>query len=109
MTTDIITYSQNNNKDTDNKWQCPKCLKYYSKNYPYKSHLKRCLVHTEEQNDRCDMLGDLIDNLKNELTNEFKTEFKNMLIELKQDMKQQIKIDAQPKKVINPFSPFNVK
>ena len=101
MTTDIITYSQNNNKDTDNKWRCPKCLKYYSKNYPYKSHLKRCLVHTEEQNDRCDMLGELIDNLKNELTNEFKTELTNMLIELTQDMKQYIKLDAQqhqPKK-----------
>ena len=106
MTTDIKTY-ENNNFDTNNKWQCPKCLKYYSKNYPYKSHLKRCLVHTEEQHDRYDMLGDLIGSLKDELTNEFRTELTNMLIELKQEMKQHIQVHAnqqhKPKRIINPF------
>ena len=78
------------NVNIENKWICGFCKKHYSKNYPYKSHLKRCLVHTEEQHDRYDMIGDLIGNLKTELTAEFKTELNNMLIELKQEIKPYI-------------------
>ena len=78
------------NVNIENKWICGFCKKHYSKNYPYKSHLKRCLVHTEEQHDRYDMIGDLIGNLKIELTAEFKTELNNMLIEFKQEIKPHI-------------------
>ena len=33
--TDIITYENNidNDNNIDNKWQCPKCLKYYISNH----------------------------------------------------------------------------
>ena len=78
------------NENIENKWTCGFCKKCYSKKYPYKSHLKRCLIHTEEKHDRYDMIGDLIGNLKIELTAEFKTELNNMLIELKQEIKPYI-------------------
>ena len=78
------------NENIENKWTCGFCKKCYSKKNPYKSHLKRCLIHTEEKHDRYDMIGDLIGNLKIELTAEFKTELNNMLIELKQEIKPHI-------------------
>ena len=100
MTSNNSTDSGNINME--NKWVCNFCKKYYSKNYPYTSHLKRCLVHTEEQHDRYDMLGDLIVNLMEELTTEFRTELTNMLIELKQEMKQHIKSDSHQQHQIKP-------
>ena len=100
--TDIITYENNIN----NKWQCLKCLKYYSKNYPYKSHLKRCLVYQEEQENKFDMLGDFMTDLKNELKHDFKNELFKMINEIKDEVKNDVKkinYQPQPKKIIYPF------
>ena len=106
--TDIITYENNINNDNniDNKWRCPKCLKYYSKNYPYKSHLKRCLVHQEDMDNKYDMLGDLMTDLKNELKHDFKNELFKMINEIKDEVKNDVKkinYQPQPKKIIYPF------
>ena len=80
--------------------------KYYSKNYPYKSHLKRCLVHSEEQENKFDMLGDLMTDLKNELKHDFKNELFKMINEIKDEVKNDVKkinYQPQPKKIIYPF------
>ena len=74
------------------KWTCQFCKKIYSNNYPYKEHLKRCLIHVEERQDKHEMLSTLMETLKEELTKEFKNDFKieinKMLIELTDGMKQ---------------------
>ena len=108
MTIDTMTCSNNidNDNNIDNKWQCGFCKKYFSKNYPYKSHLKRCLVHQEDMDNKYDMLGDFMTDLKNELKNDFRNELFKMINELKNEVKNNVKTNnyqPQPKKIIYPF------
>ena len=93
MTIDTMTCSNNidNDNNIDNKWECKFCKKYYSKNYPYKSHLKRCLVHQEDMDNKYDMLGDLMTDLKNELKHDFKNELFKMINEIKDEVKNDVK------------------
>ena len=90
------------------KWTCQFCKKEYSHNYPYKAHLKRCLIHNEEREDKNDILNALMESMKIELTNNLKTEINNMLIELKNDMKTHINFNdnnkSMPKKTPNYFN-----
>ena len=72
----------------DNKWCCPQCGKYYSKNYPYKSHLKRCLIHNEKINAHSEFLGEMLSELKDDLKDEFKRNFVDMINDLKNELKK---------------------
>ena len=108
MTIDTMTCSNNidNDNNIDNKWQCPKCLKYYSKNYPYKSHLKRCLVHQDHLDTKYSLMGDMVSELKEELMTDFRNELFKMINEIRNDIKHDVKItnyQVQPKKLLYPF------
>ncbi len=51
----------------DNKWTCKFCLKLFSPNYKYKTHLQRCLVYQHKVKMEYDILLELKDELKAEL------------------------------------------
>ena len=113
MTTDILTYPNNNGNDSNDdksRWKCPKCEKYYSKNYSYKNHLKRCVVHADHIDTKYQLLGDMLLELKQELKHDFNNSLLSMLNTIREDMLNNVKVNdfqpqqRQPKKIINPFS-----
>ena len=88
---------------TDNKWCCPKCGKYYSKNYKYKTHLIRCLVHQEKLEKEYDVMVEV----KQELKDELRKTFMDMLDEIKTDLTNKVNQQHQQqppmKRLINAF------
>jgi hypothetical protein len=63
----------------DNRWTCSFCHKNYSLKYPYKKHLKKCLVHSSKVEKELDIMV----QLKNELKEEFIKMFQITLNEIK--------------------------
>jgi hypothetical protein len=104
------------NQSINDRWTCPKCEKAYSKNYSYKSHLKRCVVHTSDADTKCDLLGGMLSELKQELRNDIKHELVSMLNNIRQDITRDIQNihiqhdnshDAQYNKAENNHQPLN--
>lgn len=75
--------SVNIDTNDNDKWTCKHCHKTYSKNYKYKVHLTKCLVHQE----RCNMEQEML----TELRNEFKTQLSKLLDEIRNDFKENVK------------------
>ena len=88
------------NENMPSKWICSFCKKSYSHNYPYKEHLKRCIICVQEQEYKNDKINLLMDALKIELKNDIN----NMLIELKNDIIPLINNQSTQKKSIVPFN-----
>ena len=92
-----MTLNENNEYNENNdKWCCPHCKKTYSKTYRYKTHLIRCLVHTENANTYNDMSSDMLLELKHELKTNLSNDIRNMIIELKHEIQNIIKQPYQP-------------
>ena len=90
------------NENMPSKWICQFCKKLYSHNYPYNEHLKRCIIHVQEREDKNDITNTLMEALKIELKNDIN----NMLIELKNDIMPLINNNNNPTQKKN-LVPFN--
>lgn len=88
MTTDSLNHTTTNN---NKRWECQFCKNSYSLAYPYKSHLKRCLVHSKDNDIKNKCLGNLVNELKVELHKEFHEQLLIMLEDMRHDIVENYK------------------
>ena len=77
--------------DTEKTWVCQHCYKTYSKNYKYKIHLKKCLVHQDHIDTKYSLMGDLMNDLKKELVIDFKHQLSELIQEIRSEFKHNAK------------------
>jgi len=87
MTTDNTSINLESNKT----WICPHCKKTYSKNYKYKVHLKKCLVHQDHLDTKYSLMGDLMNDLKEELLSDFKHQLSELVSDIRTEFKSNVK------------------
>ena len=71
-----------------NTWVCPHCVKTFSRNYKYKSHLKRCLCFKPIKDHHQQAIIEIKAELKTELTNMFRDAIDELRKELKSSVNQ---------------------
>ena len=106
MTTDNTSVHM----DTNKTWICPHCCKTYSKNYKYKTHLTKCLVHQDHLETKYSLMGDLMNDLKEELLSDFKHQLSELVSDIRSEFRNNVKSNSlnnnqatQKKQFLNMF------